>query len=142
MKSADIASYNYDHSMDDYKSFDINGEEYRVKRFDAFTGMSVAKTVWKHTLGKELPKDITLENMFMVMAMQFMTNAELETVGKQAVKVCEKHLKAGWTAIVDKSGNYKIPELETDSAAIIVIMREAVLFGTSDFFTAMNSILK
>ena len=142
MNNSEISSYRYDRIAEEYECFEINGEEYRVRSFDAFTGISAAKIAWKNYLGGKLRPNTSLGDLFVAMALEVLKNDELITLAKYSMKVCEKRLKSGWTSIVDKAGNYQVPEIETDSAATFIIMKHAVVFGTSCFFSVLSSGLK
>lgn len=142
MGKSELKSYQYDRVESEYECFEINGSEYRVRMFDAFTGVSVAKTAWKNLLGGTLPEGTTLSDLFMVLSLKVLTEEELEKLMHCSMKVCEKRLKSGWTEVVDKSGHFQVPEIEHDSAAAFLITKHAVVFGTSSFFTALSSALK
>ena len=132
--------YQYGFDREEYCVFEINGEEYRIRKFDAQTGLKTARMLLRSMT--RLPQGEDLPRVFFSLMVRALSDEEIDRLTQWSLRACEKRLKAGWTAVIDSAGHYQVPELEFDPAAVFVILSRAVAFGVGGFFTALSSILK
>lgn len=145
------------------KSVEINDREFIIKKFDAKTGLKIARLV----IAKAAPLIPTLGNMAddankgskgktkeqiqrendqvfasVGQVLGALDDDDLDLLIDRCLRFCSERLPAGPTAIIDQTGHYAIPDVEYDMMLTLRLCFEAIKFGASDFFDGDSSVLK
>lgn len=137
------------------KSVTINDEVYVIKKFDAKTGLKIARLVVakaapilplleadaKKAEDAQKQADAILEgkNKDQVYEMvgrilSSLTDEDLDSLIDKCLRVCSKQLPAGPQPVIDAMGNYGVPDVEYDLPLTIRLVFEAISWGAADFF--------
>lgn len=146
-----------------YNKVKINDQDYMIKKFDAMTGLKLARLVIAKTApiiplldigGDENDKDkkpkrtaeeiANDERLYTLVGeiLGTMTDADIDDLVKKCLSVCYVDLPAGPAPIIDETGNYGVDDVEYDMALTIRLCIEAIKWGASDFFGGKDSPLR
>ena len=140
-----------------YTNVTIGEQEYAIKKFDARTGMKLARLVISkaapiipmlETITKDSGKEKTdekpednnkiYEAVGAVLAT--LTDEDMDNLMDKCLRVCYAKLPAGLQPVIDENGNYGVEGVEYDMGLAIRLCFEAIKWGASDFFAAKNSL--
>lgn len=128
-----------------WKSVEIEGEKYSIKKFDAMTGLTIAKSLiakLSPALTMIKAEETTEEDIASLLSvLANIEDKDLTQLIAKCLKHCYKLLPAGPQAVMDKMGNYCIDDLEYDMVKTIRLCVEAIKWGASDFFGERGSAL-
>lgn len=134
------------------KNVTINDDVYVIKKFDAKTGLKIARLIMAKAApilplleadakNPDQQADAILEgkNRDQVYEMVgrilgSLTDEDLDSLIDKCLRVCSKQLPAGLQPVIDAVGNYGIPDVEYDLPLTIRLVFEAISWGASDFF--------
>ena len=141
-----------------YTSVTINDTEYQIKKFDARTGLKLARLVIsklapiiplldlideneknkadnKGKKGKQAPA-MTDEQTYRMFGQVLgeLTDEDMDMLVDKCLRVCYVNLKAGPQPVIDEVGNYGVEGVEYDLALTLRLCFEAIKWGASDFF--------
>lgn len=139
----------------------INDQEYVIRKFDAMTGLKLARLVIAKAapiiplldIGddqkdgqkdgqKKTAQDIANdERIYTVVGevLGTMSDADIDDLVKKCLSVCFVDLPAGMQPIIDETGHYGVEDVEYDMALTIRLCYEAIKWGAADFFGGKNS---
>lgn len=128
-----------------WKSVDIDGERYSVKKFTAVQGLQLVRFI----LAKFAPiipvlqgeGDMLSEEAAeqLMAALSTINDDEVESLVMRCLKNCYKILPAGPQAVVDATGHYGIEGIEYDILKTCKLCVEAMKWGCSGFFGEKGS---
>ena len=129
-----------------YKSVEIDGENYSIKKFTAIQGLQIAKMVISKFSpllpyldgSDDVPPEAILQ---MMQAIGTMSDEDVENLVKKCLKCCYKQFPAGPQPVIDKMGNYGVDNVEFDLVKTCRLCIEAIKWGVSDFFGEKGSTL-
>lgn len=150
-----------------YTEITVGENTYAIKRFDARTGLKIARLVIAKAapiiplLGKgaEDPKakpkgrkqtgqsaaDADPDNTQVYGAvgavLDSLSDEDLDVLIDKCLRVCYAKLPAGLQPIIDETGNYGVEGIEYDMGLTLRLCFEAIKWGASDFFAGKGSIL-
>lgn len=122
-----------------YKSIEIDGERYSVKKFTAIQGLQIAKLIISK-MSALLPyidgsDEVPAEAIgHALTAIGRMSDEDVESLVKKCLRCCYKQFPAGPQAVIDKMGNYGVDGIEFDLVKTCRLCIEAIKWGTADFF--------
>lgn len=133
-----------------YKKVIIKDEEYSIKKFDAKTGLKLARLV----LSKAQPLVALMANAdnetdgatgidtyraaFSIL--QSLSDEDIDDLVDKCLRVCSKMLPGGPCKILDATGHYGVDGVEYDVGLTLMLCYEAIKWGASDFFGENSSI--
>ena len=135
----------------------INDQEYVIRKFDAMTGLKLARLViakaapilplldagdaqnGEKTAG--IARDDRIYTVFGEV-LSAMTDADIDDLVKKCLSVCSVELPAGPQPIIDETGHYGVDDVEYDMGLTIRLCYEAIKWGAADFFGGKNSPLR
>ena len=142
----------------------VNDREFRIKRFDARTGLKLARLVIakaaplipaldkldkEQTKGKKPAKapgnaaSANDDEGFYKMigrVLEDMSDDDLDTLIDKCLRVCYVALPAGLQPVIDEVGNYGVEGIEYDMGLTLRLCFEAIKWGASDFFAGNSSL--
>lgn len=144
-----------------YTSVTIGETEYSIKRFDAKTGLKLARLVISkaapiipllETITADTDKDKEKdkgdkkpeENAKIYEAvgavLETLSDEDLDNLVDKCLRVCYANLPAGMQPVIDETGNYGVDNVEYDMGLTLRLCFEAIKWGASDFFGGKNSL--
>lgn len=135
-----------------YNQVTIGDDVYSIKKFDAKTGLKLARLV----ISKAAPLIPMLDSLSgeekstnddaiyaAVSAMlDTLNDKDIDALVDKCLRVCYLNLPAGLAPVIDASGNYGVEGVEYDMSLTLRLCFEAIKWGASDFFDGKNSALK
>ena len=142
-----------------WKNVTINDQEYVIRKFDAMTGLKLARLVIAKAApiiplldigddqegGKKTAQDIANdERIYTVVGevLSTMSDADIDDLVKKCLSVCYVDFPAGKQAIIDETGHYGVDDVEYDMGLTIRLCYEAIKWGAADFFGGKDSPLR
>ena len=121
-----------------FKSVEIDGERYTIKKFTALTGLQIAKMIIAKAeplvpvLEKGLDSDEVADAIFKMA--ENISDEDLRYLINKCLRNCYKALPAGLQPVIDNAGNYGVDGIEYNLKKTIRLCYEAISWGASDFF--------
>ena len=143
-----------------WKTVTINDQEYVIRKFDAMTGLKLARLVIARAApiiplldigddqkdgAKKTAQEIANdERIYTVVGevLGTMSDADIDDLVKKCLSACFVDLPAGKQPIIDETGHYGVDDVEYDMALTIRLCYEAIKWGAADFFGGKNSPLR
>ena len=131
-----------------FTTVSIGEEKYSIKKFDAKTGLKIARMVIAKAapliplLDKSDGKTDESDNSVYEMVgtvLGSLSDADVDDLIDKCLRVCYLILPAGPAPVIDETGHYGVEGVEYDMALTIRLCIEAIKWGASDFFGAKNS---
>lgn len=139
-----------------WKNVTINDQEYVVRKFDALTGLKLARLVIAKAApiiplldigddqkgAKKTAQDITNDDRIYTVVGEVlgtMSDADIDDLVKKCLSVCYVDLPAGKQPIIDETGHYGVDDVEYDMSLTIRLCYEAIKWGAADFFGGKDS---
>lgn len=144
-----------------FTSVTINETEYKIKKFDAKTGLKLARLVIsklapiiplldsieaknkkdqkgqsaKAKKGEQAP-EMSDEQTYKILgaAVGNLSDDDIDDLVDKCLRVCYVELKAGLQPVIDEVGNYGVEGVEEDMGLTLRLCFEAIKWGASDFF--------
>ncbi len=150
-----------------YTEITVDGSTYAIKRFDAKTGLKIARLVIAKAApiiplldkatgtASEKPKgkkqtgrnaaDINPENDTQIYGavgaiLDSLSDEDLDVIIDKCLRVCYAKLPAGLQPVIDETGNYGVEGIEYDMGLTLRLCFEAIKWGASDFFAGNASL--
>lgn len=135
----------------------INDQEYVIRKFDAMTGLKLARLVIAKAApiiplldsgdgkkGKNAQEIASDDRIYTVIGevLGTMTDADIDDLVKKCLSVCFVDLPAGMQPIIDETGHYGVEGVEYDMLLTIRLCYEAIKWGASDFFGEKGLLLR
>lgn len=129
------------------KTVTIDGDEYVIQRFDAMTGLCIARLV----LAKAAPViaiigedgDTTDQVIHAIGVLgDSISDDDLNKLVTKCLRYCYKRLPTGNQPVIDADGHYGVEDVQYDMILMLQLCFEAIKFGASDFFGEKGSALK
>lgn len=129
------------------KTITIDGDEYIIQRFDAMTGLCLARLV----LAKAAPiiaiigedGNTTDQVVQAIGALgDSISDEDINSLVTKCLRYCYKRLPAGNQPIIDADGHFGVEDVQYDMFLTLQLCFEALKFGASDFFGEKGSTLK
>ena len=131
-----------------FKTIDINGESFVVKKFTAKQGLNVARFILAKAaplipyLSEEESAEADDKAILALMNMlDDISDKDLDELVDKCLKCCYKNLPAGMQAVMDSAGNYGVDGVEYDLLKTVRLCFEAIRWGASAFFGEEGSLL-
>ena len=151
-----------------YTDITVGENTYAIKRFDARTGLKIARLVIAKAApiiplldrGSEDPKaakpkgrkqtgqnaaDADPDNSQVYGAvgaiLDSLSDEDLDVLIDKCLRVCYAKLPAGPQPIIDEMGHYGVEGVEYDMGLTLRLCFEAIKWGASDFFAGKGSLL-
>ena len=123
-------------AKDIYKTIEIEGEVYSLCKFDAMTGLQIARLLLAKgaPLVAALSKEENNPYEALGILLSAFTDDELESLVRKCLRCCYKMMPAGPQQIMDERGYYGMEGIEYDAPLITKLCVEAVKWGATDFF--------
>ncbi len=135
-----------------YTQVEINGQPYSIRKFDAKTGLKIARMVIAKAAplipllekaadgqeGKEKESSGMYEMVGAVL--DKLSDADLDMLVDKCLRVCYANLPAGQQPIMDDMGHYGVEDVEYDLGLTLSLCFEAIKWGASDFFDGKSSL--
>lgn len=139
-----------------YKRVTINEQEYVIRKFDAMTGLKLARLVIAKAApiiplldidddeedAKKAAQKIANDDRIYTMVSEVLgtlSDTDIEDLVKKCLSVCSVELPAGPQPIIDETGHYGVDDVEYDIGLTIRLCYEAIKWGAADFFGGKNS---
>lgn len=130
--------------MDDiYKKVEVNGKDYVITKFDARTGIKLARLILSKASGILMSNGESEDELtkMLVSVIGNLSDDDIDSILDKCLKVCSLSLPAGNQPVMDKNGNYGVKELEYDIVSSLKLCIEAIKWGCMGFFGTGLSIL-
>ena len=126
----------------------IDDNDYAIKKFDAKTGMKLARLV----IAKAQPLIPYLESeddeksdngrsLGAVMGiLSEMKDEDIDNLVDKCLRACYAVLPAGLQPIIDETGHYGVEDVEYDMILTLRLCYEAIKWGAADFFDGNSSL--
>jgi len=125
----------------------IRDSEYLIKKFDAKTGLKMARLVMaraKPLIALLADGNAQSDGQMYGAALAILgelTDDDIDALVDKCLRVCYVSDDInGLTPIMDRAGNYNIGGVEYDLALTLMLCFEAIKWGASDFFGENSSI--
>ena len=135
-----------------YNKVTIKDQEYIIQKFDAKTGLKMARLVMakaepllpllaaqeqnnKHNKTSEAG---TYQAVFAILGQ--MTDEDIDSLVDKCLRVCYVDLPAGRQPVIDETGHYGVEDIEYDMFVTLMLCYEAIKWGAAGFFDE-NSLL-
>lgn len=121
-----------------YKSIEIDGTTYVLRKFDAMTGMQLMRLL----LVKAAPVleaarkgwDADALTEAVVSSLAALSDEDITSIASKCLQFCYRQYPAGREAVLDSAGHYGDEDVEYDIKRALRLVGEAILWGGSDFF--------
>ena len=140
-----------------FKRVTIKDEEYIIQKFDAKTGMKLARLVLskasaiipylsdndedKDNEDKDNEDKDNGSMIGVVMAiLGDLKDEDIDNLVDKCLRVCYVDLPAGRQPVIDETGHYGVEGVEYDMMLTLMLCWEAIKWGAADFFDENNSI--
>lgn len=130
-----------------HKIITIGERKFRINKFDAFTGSYILYNLMEKMLPMMLESkanigDSTLESN-LPSNRKPMTRDEFKAFQLDCLRACQEVLPAGNSSVIDVNGNFGVLGLESDTAIVMRLTIEALVFNIASFFEegSLDSIL-
>jgi len=127
-----------------YEEIEISGRKFRLNKMDARTGsymlfklMKILTPIFKN-IKVDDTEDISLDdiNLTDLMSSIFdLPEDEFRYIQDNCLRVVEEILPGGPSKVIDKYGNYCILDIEFDTALLINLTIQSLVFNVKGFFT-------
>ena len=122
-----------------YTKVTIGDRTFSIKKFDAMTGLQVARLV----ISKAAPIIPALDGNFDAGSLYkligevtaALTDEDIKLLASKCLSVCYEVLPAGLAQVVDEHGNYGVDDIEYDMVLVLRLCFESIKWGAADFFT-------
>lgn len=136
-------------AIDIYNRVNIRDQEYVIKKFDAKTGLKLARLVMAKAqplipLLGELESNQSDDGNAVVTGpglyravfaiLGGMTDEDIDALVDKCLRFCYVDLPAGRQPIIDETGHYGIEDVEYDIPLTLMLCYEAIKWGAADFF--------
>lgn len=127
-----------------YTEVTIDDRTFRIKKFDAKTGLKLARLV----IAKAAPilpmiQDGNTSDARVFTAiggiLESLDDADLDNIIDKCLRVCYEDLPAGPAPVIDDLGHYGVENVEYDMMLTLRLCIEAIKWGASDFFDEKSS---
>ena len=142
-----------------YNKVTINDQEYVIRKFDAMTGLKLARLVIAkaapiiprldggddQTGAKKTAQDMAHDERIYTAVGEVlgtMSDSDIDDLVKKCLSVCFIDLPAGMQPIIDETGHYGVDDVEYDMGLTIRLCYEAIKWGAADFFGGKDSPLR
>ena len=125
---------------DIYTTVKINDREFSIRKFDARTGLKIARLLF----AKAAPLLPALQNdgddgdvisyEMIGKILDAVSDEELDMLTNHCLKVCSERLPAGLQPVMDANGFYGVEDIEYNLPLTLKLIFEAVKWGAADFF--------
>lgn len=141
-----------------YTSVSIGDTEYSIKKFDAKTGLKLARMVIAKAApliplltegddgkGKKNGKKPSItedDRLYSAVGtiLNGLSDDDMDMIVDKCLRVCSVKLPAGPQSVIDENGNYGIEGIEYDMALTLRLCFEAIKWGAADFFAENRSL--
>lgn len=125
-----------------YKNITVDGREFVIRKFDAKTGLKIARLV----IAKAAPlipliesatgKGTTDARIFAAVGeiLGTLDDADMDSLIDKCLRSCFENLPAGLAPVIDETGNFGVEGVEYDMLLTLKLCFEAIKWGASDFF--------
>lgn len=134
----------------------IKNEEYIIQKFDAKTGLKLARLVMakarplipllaaqdQQDKKKGGKKDGAGSDVYgaIFAILGELKDEDIDALVDKCLRFCYIDLPAGRTPIIDETGNYAVDGVEYDPFLTVMLCYEAIKWGASDFFGENSSL--
>jgi hypothetical protein len=133
-----------------YKSVDINGRKFRIKKFSAKDGSYIVLKVsallapmfegvkWDKLAGAKKTEDVDASQINIAQMFGKLTElkeSDFVYLQDKCLRVCEEELKAGYTPVLAENGTFAVNGLDEDVITVMALTVHALVFNLSGFFT-------
>ncbi len=133
-----------------YKSIEINGRKFRIKKFSARDGSFIVVKVagllapmfegvkWSNMANVKKPEDVDISQINIAQMFGKLTELKESDFGylqEKCLRVCEEELKAGYTPVLADNGTFAVNNLDDDVLTVMALTVHALVFNLSGFFT-------
>lgn len=135
-------------STDKIKTVTIDDREFCITKFDAKTGLKMARFVIEKMaplipmLDKidEIDTEDT-EGIYAIISsiVANLNDADIDYLVDHSLLVCSEKLPAGQARVLDETGHYGVTDVEDDPILTLVLCYHAIAWGASAFFGGKNS---
>lgn len=130
-----------------FKRVTIKDEEYIIQKFDAKTGMKLARLVLSKASAiiPYLSDDNEdKDNGSMIGAVMAilgdLKDEDIDNLVDKCLRVCYVDLPAGRQPVIDETGHYGVEGVEYDMMLTLMLCWEAIKWGAADFFDENSSL--
>ena len=113
------------------KDIELNGRKFRIGKFDAFTGSYIAYTLMAEMMPGGLNKAVGAPQSNTA---KKMSREDFSQLQKDCLNICAEVLPAGKTPIIDDSGKFAVIGLENDTATVLTLTIQVLIFNVTSFF--------
>lgn len=136
-----------------YKDIEINGRSFRLKKMDARTGSymlfklaKILTPIFKDIKVDNID-DLSIDDINLTDLMSSIFNLpenEFRYIQDNCLQVIDELLPAGPAKVLDKYGNYGVLNVEFDTALLMNLTIQSLIFNVSGFFegSPLSSIAK
>lgn len=135
-------------SMELFKTVDLDGEQFIVKKFTAKQGLQVARFILSKATpiipfldGSEADENDDKSVMALLEVLNNISDSDVDSLVDKCLKCCYKSFPAGMQAVMDAAGNYGVDGVEYDMLKTVRLCIEAIKWGAADFFGEKGSAL-
>jgi hypothetical protein len=121
-----------DMNRETYKDIEIGKRNFRISKFDALTGSYIAYTLMSEALpmGLNTKAGIPLSRK----EMKLMSKQDFKELQISCLNVCVEKLPGGLQPIFDESGGWAVIGIEHDTAIVLALTIQALMFNVKSFF--------
>ena len=128
----------------EYKDVDINGRKFRITRFNALEGSYMLFKIIGVISPLLTKKDSLNESgevdySMMLGGITSLSKKDFKEIQLSCLEICSEHLQAGFTKVINENGSFGIIGVENDTATILNLTVQALIFNVADFFLGSPS---
>lgn len=133
-----------------YKTVTIDDDTYVIRKFDARTGLKIARLLLAKATpilplldesdtkkaaakAKKMASDDKVYELI-GRVMEELTDEDVDNIVDKCLRVVSKQLPAGLQPVIDATGHYGVEGIEYDLKLTLRLAYEAIVWGASDFF--------
>jgi hypothetical protein len=113
-----------------YKTFEFEGRQFRIGKFDAMTGSYIAYKL----MGEMLPMGINIKGIHAPEGSKIMSKKDFIDLQKDCLTVCAELLPAGPTQVIDQNGEFVIEDIENNAKLALALTIQSLVCNVADFF--------
>jgi hypothetical protein len=128
----------------EYKDVEINGRKFRIGRFDAIEGsymlfkiVGVISPLISKMSSPSSDGEVNYSDV--LSGITTLSKKDFKEIQLSCLGICSEHLPAGFAKVINENGSYGVMGIEKDTATVLNLTVQALMFNVSDFFAGSPS---
>ena len=113
-----------------YKNVVVDDLNFRIKKFDAFTGSYIFVLIATKALPMGIGSSIGVNTQSNIA----ISKSEFASLQKDCLTACEYNFNGSWHSVLNENGSFSLPELDYSPRLALGLTVHALVWNYADFF--------